>query len=322
MNQKSLRCLITGGAGFIGSHLAEELVNQGHKVTILDNLYNGKQSYHNKLFNKIPFLKTSVIDEEVIDVLVSNHDVIFHLSAILGVKSTMDKSVELMETNIDGTRNILRSALKYDRKVVFASTSEVYGKAAPPFVEDGDRLYGSTDKLRWCYAVSKTLEETLCLGYGLKGLRVTVVRYFNIYGPRAKEGPYAGVIPRFISAALKGEPIPVYGDGTQTRCFTFISDAVEATIRALDEKCNNEIINIGSQSEINILDLAKLIRNLTSTSSPIVHVPFEEVYPLGFEEIPNRFPDITKMSQLLTFTPKVSFTEGLNETIDWFKNNE
>lgn len=321
MSKRPLRCLITGGAGFIGSHLAEELVKRGHKVTILDNLYTGDHPHHQQLFQTIPFLKTSVLDEEIIDVLVANHDVVFHLAAILGVKSTMDKSVELMETNIDGTRNILRAASKYNRKVVFASTSEVYGKGTPPFSEDGDRLYGSTNKLRWCYAVSKTLEETLCLGYGLQGLPVTVIRYFNIYGPRAKEGPYAGVIPRFITAALKGEPIQVYGDGTQTRCFTYVSDAVEATIRALNNDYNNEIINIGSQNEMSIQELAVLVRTLTNSNSPIIHVPFEKVFPFGFEEIPNRYPDISKMKQLLSFEPSISFTEGLTTTIEWFKEN-
>jgi UDP-glucose 4-epimerase len=321
MSQEKLRILITGGAGFIGSHIAEELVKRGHKVTILDNLYNGKKLYHQELFNQIPFLNASILDRALIDVLVNNHDVVFHLAAILGVKSTMDKSVELMETNIDGTRNILKAAMKYGKKVVFASTSEVYGKGAPPFTEDGDRLYGSTNKLRWCYAVSKTLEETLCLGYGLEGLPVTVIRYFNIYGPRAKEGPYAGVIPRFITAALRGEPIQVFGDGTQTRCFTFISDAVEATIRAADPNVNNEIINIGSQNEMSIRDLAYMIRTLTNSNSPIVYVPFEEVYPVGFEEIPNRYPDLTKLRTILSFEPTVSFTDGLKETIQWFREN-
>jgi UDP-glucose 4-epimerase len=321
MSHQTIRCLITGGAGFIGSHLAEELSRRGCKVTIIDNLYNGNQPYHQKLFQNIAYLKLSVLDKEMIDILVANHDVVFHLAAILGVKNTMDKALELMETNIDGTRNILRSANKYGKRVVFASTSEVYGKGSPPFSEKDDRLYGSTDRLRWSYAVSKTLEETLCLGYGMQGLAVSVVRYFNIYGPRAKEGPYAGVIPRFISAALKGEPLQVYGDGTQTRCFTYVTDAVEATIRAMDEKCNNQIINIGSQNEMNILNLAILIKNLTNSSSPIIHVPFEDVFPIGFEEIPNRFPDIDKMKMLLNFEPTISFTDGLTETIQWFKEN-
>lgn len=321
MNKKKQRILITGGAGFIGSHLAEELVKRGYKVTILDNLYNGKQAYHQELFNQMPFLKASVIDKDLIDVLVYNHDVIFHLAAILGVKSTMDKTVELVETNFESTRNILHAAHKYGRKVIFASTSEVYGKAVPPFVEDGDRLYGATNKLRWCYAVCKTLEETLCLGYGLEGLPVTVIRYFNIYGPRAKEGPYAGVIPRFITAALRGEPIQVFGDGTQTRCFTYINDAVEATIKAADPNINNEIINIGSQNEMSIRDLAYMIRTLTNSNSPIVYVPFEKVYPVGFEEIPNRYPDLTKLRTILSFEPTVSFEEGLKETIQWFREN-
>jgi UDP-glucose 4-epimerase len=186
------------------------------------------------------------------------------------------------------------------------------------FSEDGDRLYGPTNKLRWCYAVCKTLEETLCLGYGLQGLPVTIVRYFNIYGPRAKDGPYAGMI-RFINAALQGKPIQVYGDGTQTRCFTYVSDAVEATIKAMDEGANSEIINIGSENEISIRDLAALIRTMTNSNSPITYVPFEKVYPIGFEEIPNRRPDTVNLKQLLSFEPTVSLIEGLTNTIQWFK---
>lgn len=322
MSNKKLRCLITGGAGFIGSHLAEELMKQGHKVTILDNLYTGKHSYQKELFQNIPFLKVNILDSEMVDLMVANHDIIFHLAAILGVKSTMDKSIELIETNLDGTRNILKSAAKYGKKVIFASTSEVYGKGVPPFTEEGDRLYGPTNKLRWCYAISKTLEETLCLSYGRQGLPVTIVRYFNIYGPRAKEGPYAGVIPRFISAALKNEPIQIYGDGSQTRCFTYISDAVEATIRAINENNNNEIINIGSQNEICINELAYLVHKLTGSNSPIVNIPFEKVFPDGFEEIPNRVPDIEKMEQLLSYKPSISLTEGLKKTIQSFAENE
>lgn len=318
---KQQRCLITGGAGFIGSHLAEELIKRGHKVTILDNLYTGSHGYHEPLFRNISFVKASILDKELIEELVSTHDVVFHLAAILGVKSTMEKSIELVETNMDGTRNILQAASKFGRKVIFASTSEVYGKGTPPFSEDGDRLYGSASKLRWCYAVCKTLEETLCLAYGKEGLPVTVVRYFNIYGPRAKEGPYAGVIPRFISAALQGEDIQVYGDGSQTRCFTYVSDAVEATIRAIDEKANNEIINIGSNNEMSIRELAYTVQKLSNSKSSITNVPYEKVFPSGFEEIPNRYPDIGKLRDILSFEPTVTFTEGLTETIQWFRNN-
>jgi UDP-glucose 4-epimerase len=318
-SQQQLRCLITGGAGFIGSHLAEALVKKGHNVTIIDNLYTGNHKYQEPLFKRIPFIHASILDKETMEKLISNHDVVFHLAAILGVKSTMDKSIELVETNFEGTQNILQAASKYRCKVIFASTSEVYGKGTPPFSEESNRLYGPTSKLRWCYAVCKTLEETLCLGYGLKGLPVTIVRYFNIYGPRSKEGAYAGVIPRFISAALRGDPIQVYGDGTQTRSFTYVSDAVEATIRAINDQANNEIINIGSQNEMSIGDLATIIRTISQSASPIIHVPFEQVFPNGFEEIPNRFPDTTKLKKLLSFEPTTSLTEGLSETIKWFR---
>ncbi|HHT7228070.1 TPA: NAD-dependent epimerase/dehydratase family protein [Bacillus cereus] len=318
----SKRCLITGGAGFIGSHLAEELVKRGYQVTIVDNFHKGNSKYHNELRKNIPMIPISVLDKSTIYELVDQHDVVFHLAAILGVKTTMEKSIELIETNFDGTRNILQAALKEKKKVVFASTSEVYGKGQPPFSEEGDRLYGSTPKIRWSYAVCKTLEETLCLGYSLEGLPVTIVRYFNIYGPRAKEGPYAGVIPRFIHAALQGDDILVYGDGEQTRCFTYVSDAVEATIRAMDEKVNGEIINIGSDNEKNIQEVAEDIHRLTQSSSKIAHVPFEEVYPHGFEEIPNRRPDVTKLRATLQFRASVAWEHGLKETIKWFRDTQ
>ncbi|MBO1627283.1 NAD-dependent epimerase/dehydratase family protein [Bacillus arachidis] len=315
----SKRCLITGGAGFIGSHLAEELLKRGHQVTIVDNFYKGKNKYHIELMKSIPIIPISILAKSEIYELVDQHDVVFHLAAILGVKATMEKSIELIETNFDGTRNILQAALKGKKKVIFASTSEVYGKGQPPFLEEGDRLYGSTSKIRWSYALCKTLEETLCLGYALQGLPVTIVRYFNIYGPRAKDGPYAGVIPRFVRAALQGEDILVYGDGKQTRCFTYVSDAVEATICAMDEKVNGEIINIGSENEKSIQEVAQDVQRFTNSSSKILHVPFEKVYPHGFEEIPNRKPDVTKLKEVLQFQPSVSWEQGLEKTIEWFR---
>lgn len=316
------RCLITGGAGFIGSHLAEELVKRGHPVTIVDNFYKGKSKYHEELTGNIPIIPISILDKNSMHELVNQHDVVFHLAAILGVKTTMEKSIELIETNFDGTRNILQAALKGKKKVIFASTSEVYGKGTPPFSEEDDRLYGATSKIRWSYAICKTLEETLCLGYALQGLPVTIVRYFNIYGPRAKDGAYAGVIPRFIRAALQGDDLLVYGDGKQTRCFTYVSDAVEATIAAMDEKVNGEIINIGSEDEKSIQEVAQDIHQLTHSSSKIVHVPFEKVYPHGFEEIPNRKPDVTKLKEMCQFHPNVSWEQGLKETIQWFREIE
>jgi len=313
------RCLVTGGAGFIGSHLAQRLQALGHEVTVLDNFYRGKSDYHEKLCKQFRFIEGSVVDKELIEKVVPSHDIIFHMAAILGVKTTMTRPVELIDTNIQGTRNILEAASRNGCKVIFASTSEVYGKGIPPFSEEGDRIYGSATKLRWSYAVGKALEETLCLGYGEKGLPVTILRYFNIYGPRAKEGPYAGVIPRFIRAALQNQDITVYGDGTQTRCFTYVSDAVEATVRAMTPDANQEILNVGSTNEMSIGELAAVIKRVTGTSSPIVHVPFEQVYPRGFEEIPNRVPDMAKSERILGFQAQVTLENGLRDTVDWYR---
>jgi len=310
-------CLVTGGAGFIGSHLAEKLAALGHKVTAVDHLRYG--SYCPKPGSGVTFLPLDVTDAREVNKLVSRHEIVFHLAAVLGVRTTVTKPVDMIENNILGTLNILRAAHCHGSKVVFASSSEVYGKAKPPFAERGDRLYGGGDKLRWSYALEKSLEEALCLGYGMKGLPVTVLRYFNIYGPRAKEGRYGGVIPRFIRAALAGQDIPVYGDGKQTRCFTYIDDAVEATVRAMAQKTNQEIINIGSTEEISIGELACRVKRLTGTSSRIVYLPFEQVYPPGFEEIPNRYPDLGKARCLLGYNPQTCLEEGLKQTIAWHR---
>ncbi|MGC5328922.1 NAD-dependent epimerase/dehydratase family protein [Brevibacillus sp. SYSU BS000544] len=315
------RCLVTGGSGFIGSHLAERLQQLGHTVTVLDNYSRGQRSYWDQKRDGITYLEGSILDEQLIGRLVPSHDVVFHLAAILGVKTTVTQPLEMMENNLFGTLNILKHAMPQQTKVIFASTSEVYGKGTPPFSEESDRLYGPTSKMRWSYAVEKTFEETLCLGHGLRGLPVTILRYFNVYGPRAKVGPYGGVIPRFIQAALEGAPIQVYGDGTQTRSFTYISDAVEATIAAMSAKANQEIINIGSTHEISIAKLASIIKENTATTSPIKNVPFEDVYPIGFEEIPNRVPDLVKAKKLLGYDPKVSLMEGIRLTIEWFQND-
>lgn len=315
------RCLVTGGSGFIGSHLAERLHQLGHSVTVLDNYSRGQRSYWDQKRDGITYVEGSILDEQLIGHLVPSHDVVFHLAAILGVKTTVTKPLEMMENNLFGTLNILKHAMPKQTKVIFASTSEVYGKGTPPFSEESDRLYGPTSKMRWSYAVEKTFEETICLGHGLRGLPVTILRYFNVYGPRAKVGPYGGVIPRFIQAALEGNPIQVYGDGTQTRSFTYISDAVEATIAAMSAKANQEIINIGSTHEISIATLASIIKENTATTSPVRNVPFEDVYPNGFEEIPNRVPDLAKAKKLLGYDPKVSLTEGIRLTIEWFQND-
>ncbi|MGO0059401.1 NAD-dependent epimerase/dehydratase family protein [Brevibacillus fluminis] len=315
------RCLVTGGAGFIGSHLSDRLRELGHQVTVLDNYYRGKRSYWDQNTEGITYVEGSIVDEALIAKLVAEHDVVFHMAAILGVKTTVTRPLEMMETNLHGTMNILKHASAHGTKVIFASTSEVYGKGTPPFSEEMDRVYGAASKMRWTYAVEKTFEESICLAYGLRGLPVTVVRYFNVYGPRAKEGPYGGVVPRFIRAALEQKPLLVYGDGTQTRSFTYISDAIDATIAAMRPEANQEIINIGSTHEVTISDLALLVKSLAQSSSEIRYVPFEQIYPAGFEEIPKRVADLTKAKQMLGYDPAVPFEEGLRQTISWFAND-
>lgn len=321
MTMDRKRCLVTGGAGFIGSHLADRLCELGHQVTVLDNYYRGKRSYWDQNKDGIRFVEGTIIDEELVANLVAGHDVIFHMAAILGVKMTVTQPLEMMETNLHGTMNILKHAALHGAKVIFASSSEVYGKGTPPFSEEMDRIYGAASKMRWTYAVEKTFEESICLAYGLRGLPVTVVRYFNVYGPRAKEGPYGGVIPRFIRAALDQQPLLVYGDGSQTRSFTYISDAVDATIAAIQPEANQEIINIGSTHEVTILSLAGLVKKLATSASPITHVPFEQIYPVGFEEIPKRVADLAKAKRMLDYEPAVSFEDGLRRTIAWFRTD-
>jgi len=309
------RALVTGGAGFIGSHVARRLRDGGCEVTILDT------NVANCAVQGVMYLKGSVTDGALVNRLAAENDYVFHLAAMLGVKTTMSAPAEMIENNLQGTINILQAALKYRRKVVFASSSEVYGKGRPPFSEDADLLYGPTMKLRWSYATAKLLEEFLCLGYGRKGLPVTVVRYFNVYGPGQKEGPYGGVIPKFARAALSGDDITVYGSGAQTRCFTYVDDAAEATVRALRPEADNEIINIGTEHEIPIMEVARLIKSITRSPSNIVKVPYESVYPYGFEEIPRRLPNTEKMKRLLEFRPKVDLGIGLGRTLQWYQGN-
>ncbi|RKD24722.1 NAD-dependent dehydratase [Ammoniphilus oxalaticus] len=311
--------LVTGGAGFIGSHLAEGLLERGYKVTVLDNLENSIADPDLDQNSQLSFVKGSVTDRSLVRELVAEHDAVFHLAAMLGVKTTMTHTIEMVQNNLAGTSIILEEAMRTGKKVVFASTSEVYGKGEPPFSENMDLRFGNTTKLRWSYALGKSLEECLCLAYGRKKLPITIVRYFNIFGPRQKDGSYGGVVSRFIKAALTGEDLLVYGDGSQTRSFTYVSDAVEGTIRCLEEKADQEIFNVGSRNEITILGLATKIKNLTKSSSNIVHIPFDKVYPHGFEEIPKRSPDINKIETILQYEPQVKLEQGLKESIGWYR---
>lgn len=332
----SERSLVTGGAGFIGPHVAARLLAAGGEVTVLDaRLGAGPAGRGGGAPSggtlpealaglaghpRLRVMRGSVADAALVERLTAENDRVFHLAARLGVKTTMDAPAEMIENNVQGTMNVLQSALRHGRKVVFASSSEVYGKSRPPFAEDDDLLYGPTSKLRWSYATAKLLEEFLCLGYARKGLPVTVVRYFNVYGPGQKEGPYGGVVPRFIQAALTGRDIAVFGTGAQTRCFTYVDDAAEATIRAMRPEADGEIVNIGTEHEIPILELAKLVKSISGSRSRIVKVPHETVYPHGFEEIPRRLPAVAKMQKLLGCRPQVDIGIGLSQTIEWYRS--
>lgn len=316
VSRRAARSLVTGGAGFIGSHLAERLIAAGHEVTSLDVRPASAP------VPGVRYVSGSVTDAALVQELVAEHDHVFHLAAMLGVKRTMDEPAEMIENNGAGTTNVLRAALRSGRKVVFASTSEVYGKARPPFREDHDVLYGPSGKLRWSYAAAKLLEEFQCLGYARQGLRVTILRYFNVYGPRQKEGPYGGVVPRFIRAALDGRDIEVYGSGKQTRAFIYAADAAEATFRALAAEADGEVINVGTEDEVEINELARLVKEAAGSGSRIVHVPHERVYPHGFEEIPRRLPDTGKMRTLLGFRPRVDLATGLKAAVEWYRGRE
>lgn len=317
-----MRILVTGGAGFIGSHLVEKLLALGHQAVILDNLATGNQRFIKNIENNknLTFILGSVLDKDLVDYAMENCDAVFHLAAVLGVKNLVEDPIKVINENIDGTRNILELAFSHKLKVVFASTSEIYGKNnLLPYREDSDRLLGSTSINRWCYATAKALDEHLCFAYAEKGLHVTVVRYFNAYGPRAIASDYGMVIPRFIVAALTNKPLTIYGDGEQTRCFTYVEDIADGTLKCLDNKYNNQAFNIGSDFEITINELALKIKQLTASNSEIIHIPYEKIYGTKYEDTPQRVPDTTRAKQILNFEPAVSLDEGLKRTIEWYK---
>lgn len=317
-----MKILVTGGAGFIGSHLVERLLREQHEVWALDDLSTGKHAFVSPMqaHPNMHFVQGSVLDEKILRELVRKVDAIYHLAAVLGVKNTVENPLKVINGNIDGTKLVLEAAFPERKKVIFASTSEVYGKnTAIPFQEDDDRILGSTATHRWCYSTAKALDEHLCLAYASMGLPVTILRYFNTYGPRATSSAYGGVIPRFVTAALKNEPLYVYGTGEQTRCFTFIDDTVEGTFRALQPQANGLVINIGNDKPISIRETAKLVVELAQSSSPIITRSYEEAYGPGYEDMQRRQPSLQRALEVLDYRPQVSLVEGLKKTIDWYR---
>ena len=320
-----MRVLITGGAGFIGSHLSDAYLQRGDEVFIIDDLSTGsfENIRHLKEHPRFHYTIENVHNQPVTAELVDQCDVIFHLAAAVGVKLIVESPVRTIETNVHGTEVVLSLANKKKKKVLIASTSEVYGLSTEvPFREDGNLVMGATTKGRWSYACSKAIDEFLALAYWReKKLPTVVVRLFNTVGPR-QTGQYGMVIPTFVKQALSGRPITVFGDGKQSRCFGYVGDVVGALMKLMDdESAVGEVFNIGSNQEISIIDLARKVKELTNSESEIVLVPYDEAYEEGFEDMPRRIPDISKVKAQVGFQPEMSL-EGILQTVIDFHSGQ
>ena len=318
------RILVTGGAGFIGSNLVDVLMEQGHEVTVIDNLSVGKASNieHHLESDRFHFVNDSILNVNTLERLIRQVDLIYHLAAVVGVKYVVEDPLTAIITNVRGTENVLELAFKYWVRTVIASSSEIYGKSTEvPLRESSDRLLGPTTVGRWSYSDAKAIDEYFALAYAKKGLPVVVVRYFNAYGPRLDPQGYGSVIAKFITQALQGEPLTVYDDGEQTRCFTYVADAVEGSIRAaVARDAVGQVFNIGSDREITVNELAYSIRQLTGSHSAVNHVPYASVYGDDFEETRRRVPDVARARKVLDFEAQMSLEEGLRRTLDWFRD--
>ena len=320
------KILVTGGAGFIGSHLCELFVHQGHHVVAIDDLSTGnlENIQHLIPLPSFQFVRETILNAQVLDRLCSEADVVIHLAAAVGVKLIVENPVHTINTNIIGTESVLTTANRYGCKVLVASTSEVYGKGVKvPFSEEDDCLMGPTTHSRWAYATSKAVDEFLSLAYHRQyGLPIVIMRFFNTIGPR-QTGRYGMVVPRFVRQALKGEPLQVYGDGEQTRCFADVSDVVQAvSALAANPKSIGEVFNIGSTEEISIRALADRIIQLTSSQSEVQYVPYEQAYAPGFEDMRRRVPSIEKISKWIGYQPKNHLDDTLLRVIEYEKSRQ
>lgn len=320
-----MKALITGGAGYIGSNLADALLERGDEVIVIDDLSTGSiQNIQHNLGNpRFRFINDDILNSHVMESLVAEADTVFHLAAAVGVKYIVDDPLRTILINVRGTENVLMLAYRYWKRTVIASTSEVYGKSTGgDLSEDADRVLGPTTINRWSYSASKAVDEHFAYAFHQKGLPVSIVRYFNSFGPRVNEAGYGSVIANFIRQALAGDPLTVHGDGSQRRCFTFVRDTVRGTILAAEKpEAIGEAFNIGSHNEITILELAHLIKRLTGSSSEIVTIPYQDYYGQSYEDTPRRRPDVRKAQRLLGFTAQYGLEEGLKETIAWCRDH-
>jgi UDP-glucose 4-epimerase len=319
-----MNILVTGGAGFIGSNLALRLVSEDHHVTVVDDLSIGRLSNLDPIQGNhhFRFVRGSILERDVMEPLVREADLVFHLAAVVGVKHVLNDPLRGIRTNVQGAELVLELAHRYGRRVVIASSSEVYGKSLQtPLREDGDRVLGSTRVARWSYSESKALDEYLGFAYAQQGLQVSMVRYFNAYGPRTNPDGYGSVVTRFITQALSGRPLTVFGDGSQARCFTYVADTVDGTLRAgFDPAAAGQVFNIGNDRETTIRDLAELVLRATGSDVRIAVAPFQEVFGRDYEEPQRRVPDTTRARTTLGFQARIPLEEGLKMTVDWFRS--
>ncbi|NQT50002.1 GDP-mannose 4,6-dehydratase [Candidatus Kuenenbacteria bacterium] len=318
-----MKVFITGGAGFIGSHLSDALLKRGDQVTVLDNLSTGSYDNiahleHNPNFQ---FIEDTILNEKIVDKLVERADLVFHLAAAVGVNLIVDKPLESMITNIRGSEIVFSMAHRYRKKILITSTSEIYGKNPDlPLKESSDRVLGPPQKLRWSYSTAKAIDESLAhIYYNQYNIPTIVVRLFNTVGPR-QTGSYGMVIPRFVKAALNGEDITVYGDGKQSRCFTHVYDIIGALIKLSDnQQAIGDVFNIGSQQEISMEGLAQKVIELTNSRSKIVYIPYEKAYGAGFEDMRKRMPDITKIHNLINYSPTQSIEQIIQSVANYLR---
>ncbi len=318
-----MKALVTGGAGFIGSHLAQELLRGGYQVTILDDFSTGKMANIASLEGNKNFqiVRGSILDEKLVDRVVEKVDSIFHLAAAVGVELIIKKPLESLTTNIKGTEVVLEAACRYNRKILITSTSEIYGKNANgPLKEDDDRILGSPLKSRWSYSTSKAVDEILSYTYFReRNLPTIIVRLFNTVGPR-QSANYGMVIPRFVAQALKNEPITIYGSGKQSRCFLHVKDAIGAMIKLMQtQEAIGQVFNLGSQEEVTMEELAKKVIEIAKSDSKLVYIPYDQAYEQGFEDMFRRIPDISKVQRFIDFEPTVSLDDIIVDVVKYYK---